>query len=169
MAFRQWSAGQLSGWLALVLFGGMCTTAALAQRADVPRMDMNGDFQTTKVRGNRGFYQQRFWLVVDRDPEGLNCRPFDGGEPLVKLNYGDILMTQLQSAETNSITLLKGQPWLNVTLTRFSSPQLDLRHGPERRGPYHCQVRASADLIAPINLSAIDELLRIDLYEQTYY
>ncbi len=125
-------------------------------------MDVNGDFQTTKVQGNRGYYQQMFWLVVDRDPEGLNCRPFDGGEPLVKLGYGGILMTQIESAETNAITLRDRQPWLNVTLTRLSSSSLmrDLRRGAERSGPYHCRVRASADLIAPINLSVIEKLRR---------
>ena len=160
MVLRHWSAGELLGWLALGWVGGSCTTAAQAQWADVPRMDVNGDFQTTKVQGNRGYYQQMLWLVVDRDPEGLNCRPFDGGEPLVKLGYGGILMTQIESAETNAITLRDGQPWLNVTLTRLSSRQLDLRQGAERSGPYHCQVRASADLIAPINLSAIEELRR---------
>ena len=109
MVLRHWSAGELLGWLALVWVGGSCTTAAQAQWADVPRMDVNGDFQTTKVQGNRGYYQQMLWLVVDRDPEGLNCRPFDGGEPLVKLGYGGILMTQIESAETNAITLRDGQ------------------------------------------------------------
>ena len=160
MALRPWSARQLLGWLALICFGGSYTSAALAQRADVPHMDVNGDFQTTKVQGNRGYYQQIFWLVVDRDPQGLNCRPFDGGESLVKLGYGGILMTHIKSAETNAITLRNGQPWLNVTLTRLATLQLDLRQGVDRRGPYHCQVRASADLIAPINLSAIEELPR---------
>ena len=157
---RRGSAGQLLVCLAVVWVGGSCTTAAHAQWADVPRVDVNGDFQTTKVQGNRGYYQQMLWLVVDRDPEGLNCRSLDSGESLVRLDYGGILMTQVESAETNAITLREGKPWLNVTLTRLSSPQLDLRQGAERTGPYHCQVRASADLIAPINLSAIDELRR---------
>ncbi len=160
MALRRWSVGKLLGWLALVWVAGSCTTAAHAQWADVPRMDINGDFQTTKVQGNRGYYQQMLWLVVDRDPEGLNCRPFDGGESLVKLDYGGILRTQIKSEDHNAITMREGQPWLNVTLTRLSSPLLDLRQGAERSGLYHCQVRASADLIAPINNSAIDELRR---------
>ena len=148
-------AGSGLGW-------GLVHHCGPGQWADVPRMDVNGDFQTTKVQGNRGYYQQMLWLVVDRDPEGLNCRPFDGGEPLVKLGYGGILMTQIEAAETNAITLRDGQPWLNVTLTRLSSSSLhrDLRRGAERSDPYHCQVRASADLIAPINLSAIEELRR---------
>ena len=161
MALRHWSAGKLLGWTALIWLGGSCTTAIQAQWADVPHMDANGDFQTTLVQGNRGYYQQIFWLVVDRDPAGLNCRPIHGGEPLVKLDYGGILMTQVKSAETNAISLREGLPWLKVTLTRLASPQLDLRKGAERRGPYHCQVRASADLIAPINSSAIDELRRM--------
>lgn len=167
MALRHWSARQLFGWLALICFGGSCTTVALAQRADVPRMDVNGGFQTTKVQGNRGYYQQIFWLVIDRDPQGLNCRPFDGGESLVKLDYGSILMTHIKSAEANAITLRNGQPWLNVTLTRLASLQLDLRQDVDRRDLYHCQVRASADLIAPINLSAIEELPRSTFDKET--
>ena len=161
MTLRHWSAGKLLGWTALIWLGGSYTSAVQAQRADVPHMDVNGDFQTTLVQGNRGYYQQIFWLVVDRDPAGLNCRPINGGEPLVKLDYGGILMTQVKSVETNAISLREGLPWLEVTLNRLSSPQLDLRQGDDRRGPYHCQVRASADLIAPINPSAIDELRRI--------
>ena len=167
MALRHWSAGQLLAWLAPAWIGFSCTSAAQAQWADVPRMDINGDFQTSKVQGNRGYYQQMLWLVVDRDPEGLNCRPLDGGEPLVKLDYGGILMTQVKSTETNAITLREGQPWLNVTLSRLSSLTLDRRKGAERSGPYHCQVRASADLIAPINLSAIKELRRNSFDTQT--
>lgn len=164
---RHWSAGQLLGLLSLVWGGGSCTTAAQAQWAAVPRMDVNGDFQTTKVQGNRGDYQQMLWLVVDRDPEGLNCRPLDGSESLVKIDYGNILMTKVESAETNAIFLRDGKPWLNVTLTSLSSPLLDLRQGAERSGPYHCQVRASTDLIAPINNSSIDELRRSAFDEET--
>ena len=160
---RGWFAGHLLGVLALVSFGGVCTMSAQAQWADVPRMDANGDFLTTKVQGNRGYYQQKFWLVIDRDTEGLNCRPVDNGEVLVKLDYGGILKTRIQSAETNAITLREGLPWLNVTLTRMSSPLLDLRQGAERIGSYHCQVRAHSDFVAPINLSAVDELRRFEL------
>ena len=160
LALKSWFSGQLLGVLALASFGGMCTTTAQAQWADVPRMDAHGDFLTTKVQGNRGYYQQLFWLVVDRDPKGLNCRPVDGGEALVKLDYGGIVMTRIESAETNAITLREGLPWLNVTLTRLSSPLMDLRQGAERTGSYHCQVRAHSDFVAPINLSALDELRR---------
>ncbi len=160
MALGHWSASKLLGWLTLVWVGGSCTCTAQAQWADVPRMDLNGDFQTTKVKGNRGYYQQMLWLIVDRDPEGLNCRPLDGGESLIKLDYGGILRTKVESARSNAITLKEGKPWLNVRLTRLAAPVLDLRQGAERLGPYHCQVRASADLIAPINNSAIDEVHR---------
>lgn len=151
------SAGLL---VALGLIGGAFAGKARAQWADVPRMDANGDFQTTKVLGNKGYYQQMLWLVVDRDREGLNCRPADGGDPLVKLDFGGILLTRIEAADTNAITMRQGQPWLNVTLTRLASPVLDLRQGSDRRESYHCQVRANADLIAPINLSAVDELRR---------
>ncbi len=161
MALRHWSTRQLLEWLALVCVAGWWPITARAQWADVPRSDVNGDFQTTKVQGNRGYYQQKFWLIVDRDPQGLNCRPMNGGEPLVKLDYGGILMTNVKTTESNAISFRKKMPWLNVTLNRLSSPRLDLRRGAERSGPYHCQVRANADLIAPINLSAIEELRHI--------
>ena len=160
MTIRSWLFGQLMGWLAVVSASGFSTSSAQAQWADVPRMDASGDFLTTRVQGNRGYYQQMYWLVVDRDPEGLNCRPVDGGEVLVKLDYGGIVMTRIQSAEINAITLRDGLPWLNVTLTRMTSPVLDLRQGTERIGSYHCQVRAHADFVAPINLSALDEFHR---------
>ena len=160
LVVKGWLTRQLLGVLAVASFFGGCTTSAQAQWADVPRRDASGDFLTTRVQGNRGYYQQMYWLVVDPDPEGLNCRPVDGGEVLVKLDYGGIVMTRIQSAETNAITLRDGLPWLNVTLTRMTSPVLDLRQGKERIGSYHCQVRAHADFVAPINLSALDEFHR---------
>ena len=165
LVFRCWLIRQLLGLLALASFGGVCTTSIQAQWADVPHRDASGDFLTTRVQGNRGFYQQKYWLVVDRDPEGLNCWPVDDGEALVKLDYGGIVMTRIESADTNAITLREGLPWLNVTLTRLSSPLLDLRQGAERIGSYHCQVRAHSDFVAPINLSAVDELRRCVLDE----
>ena len=160
LVFTGWLTRQLLGVLVLTSLGGMYTMSAQAQWADVPRRDASGDFLTTRVQGNRGYYQQMYWLVVDRDAEGLNCRPLDGGEVLVKLDYGGIVMTRIHSADTNAITLREGLPWLNVTLTRLSSPLMDLRQGAERTGSYHCQVRAHSDFVAPINLSALDELRR---------
>ena len=165
LALKSWFSGQLLVVLALASFGGMCTTTAQAQWADVPRTDSSGEFLTTRVQGNRGYYQQMYWLVVDRDPEGLNCWPVNGGEVLVKLDYGGIVMTRIHSADTNAITLREGLPWLNVTLTRMSSPLLDLRQDVERMGSYHCQVRAHSDFVAPINLSDLDELGRCDRNE----
>ena len=41
MALRHWSAGQLLGLLSLVWVRGSCTTAAKAQWADVPHMDVS--------------------------------------------------------------------------------------------------------------------------------
>ena len=160
LVLRGWFTHHLLGVLPLASLVGLSTTSAQAQWADVPRRDASGDFLTTRVQGNRGYYQQMYWLVVDRDAEGLNCRPLDGGEVLVKLDYGGIVMTRIHSADTNAITLREGLPWLNVTLTRLSSPLLDLRQGAERTGSYHCQVRAHSDFVAPINLSALDELRR---------
>ena len=159
---RGWLTRQFLVVLALTSLGGVCTISAQAQWADVPRRDSSGEFLTTRVQGNRGNYQQMYWLVVDRDPEGLNCWPVNGGEVLVKLDYGGIVMTRIHSADTNAITLREGLPWLNVTLTRMSSPLLDLRQNMERMGSYHCQVRAHSDFVAPINLSALDELGRCD-------
>ena len=165
LVLKGWLTQHLWSVLALASFGVVFTTAAQAQWADVPRIDAAGDFLSTKVQGTRGYYQQKYWLVVDRDPEGLNCRPVGGGEALVKLDYGGIVMTRIESAETNAITLRDGLPWLNVTLSRLSSPVLDLRTGAERTSLYHCQVRAHSDFVAPINLSAIDELRRCELDE----
>ena len=56
-----WLTRQLLGVLAVASFGGVCTTSAQAQWADVPRRDASGDFLTTRVQGNRGYYQQMYW------------------------------------------------------------------------------------------------------------
>lgn len=143
---------------------GSLNTKVEAQTADVPRANANGDFFTTIVQGNRGTYSQVFWLVVDPDPNGLNCRAADGGDPLVILDYGSILKTSSEFDQTNAIKFYKGNPWLNVVITPLTFPKIDLRKGIERGRHFHCLVRASVDLIAPINQSAIDELHRIDSY-----
>lgn len=124
---------------------------AFAQRADVPEVDRQGNFRSTRVQGNRGFYQQTHWLVVDRDPGGLNCRPFKpDNKPEVSLQYGSIVRTDVHGSSDDGISVKNGQPWLRVKADP-SALQRDYRTR-DRNRPVQCIVRANSSFIAPINM-----------------
>ena len=120
-------------------------TAAQAQMADVPEFDANGDFYSARVRGNRGYYSHRQWLVVEPDEAGLNCRSARGNVVLT-LAYGAIVDSVFESGD--AIQLINNQPWLKVKVTA-----MDLRRqvSEEFAAVQTCYVRANQQYIAPLN------------------
>lgn len=135
--------------LVVMLGSTLFADPAFGQRADVPTFDKKGNFHSTKVPGNRGSFQQLYWLVIDKDPKGLNCRARTANDkPEVSLSYGSIIQSDLTSRDDNAISIQNGQTWLRVKVTEGF--QTDYRKN-RSRSPYSCIVRANNSLIAPIN------------------
>ena len=70
--------------------------AAIAQVAEVPNPDSNGDFRSAFQRGNRGFYTISKWLVVQPMGSGvedyaLNCRYTPNGQIRSRIQRGAII------------------------------------------------------------------------------
>ena len=120
-----------------------------AQIADVPLANANGDFLSSRLPGNRTAYPQRQWLVVDRDPAGLNCRD-SRGQVLASLSYGAVVDSDLKGDGTEAIVVIAGRPWLQLLAHPFDLRQ-DLRPQGQRLRPVACRVQANAALIAPLN------------------
>lgn len=124
--------------------------SAWAQRADVALPNRWGDFASTRIQGNRGFYPQRQWLIIARDPAGLNCRDAQGRVVAV-LAYGSVVDSDLPAeSHGEGIVLVAGRPWLGLSVDRFDLHQ-DLRPPERRNRPLSCRVRAHTNLIAPLN------------------
>jgi hypothetical protein len=120
---------------------------ALAQRADVPAFDRNGNFPSSKVQGNRGFYQQRYWLVVDKDSRGFNCR--QGADSVTRFVYGDVLTAATPRNGDDAISVINGQSWLTVNY-QLSYKARNLTNNPKKI--LQCKVLANTAFIAPINM-----------------
>ena len=61
---------------------------AIAQAAEVPNPDINGDFRTAFQQGNRGYYKIEKWLVVQPVISGdydLNCRYTPNGQMRLRI------------------------------------------------------------------------------------
>lgn len=140
----------------LIICLGLYPTPLWAQRADAVSSDRQGDFHSSRIRGNRGFYQQRYWLVVDPDRRGLNCRDHRG--PVARFSYGDVLIADGRFPSDNAITQVNGETYLRITSER-SYLHLDKRLALSPK-PFTCQVRASAKFIAPINMDDFTLLKR---------
>jgi len=138
--------------LSFPIFLGSGTTVAEAQVADVPAFDNNGDFQSSRVLGNRGTYQQKQWLVVDPDPKGLNCRD-NQFSVVVTLGYGSVVDAVFSSNQDNAIRSIDGNPWLRVSASFLD---IQTRNTGERLDTYICYVRANREYIAPINPDSQD-------------
>ena len=80
-------------WTGLLLQLGLSAPVALAQRAEPPLPNASGDFLSSQTQGNRGLYEVRHWLMVDRDPEGTHCRSLETHQPIARLFYGDLVVT----------------------------------------------------------------------------
>jgi hypothetical protein len=129
---------------------------ALAQRADVPEVDRDGNFRSSRVQGNRGFYQQTHWLVVDRDPSGLNCREMPQGKPYAVFRYGDIVKANHFEPGDDAISIMNGQTWLRVTSQETWKIVNPAQRGRDRT--VECIVRANSAFIAPINLDDLRDI-----------
>ena len=133
-------------WLLVsLLWTFSVATMAQAQMADVPKFDVNGDFLSARVLGNRGYYPHWQWLVVEPDAAGLNCRDVNGAV-VVTLAYGAVVDSVF--GDGDAIELVDGQPWLKV-----SANVMDLRRRvvDEHAIAYSCYVRANNRYIAPVN------------------
>lgn len=122
-----------------VLLATLAATSVQAQVAEVPAPNRKGDFTTAKVLGNRGYYENRKWLVVDFKP-GLNCRATPNGAIKSVLMPGSVI-SAVFSGNNDAVVLHQGSPWLRVNV------QAPVMSGT----PGTCFVRANIQHIAPIN------------------
>jgi hypothetical protein len=136
--------------LAVVVILSSCVNPAWGQRADVPQVDKDGNFRSSRVQGNRGFYHQTHWLVVDRDVSGLNCREMPQGKPYALFQYGDIVKAHHFEPGDDAISIVNGQTWLRVTSQETWRIVNPAQSGGSRT--VECIVRANSAFIAPINL-----------------
>ena len=123
--------------------------SARAQLADVPPANRQGDFYSTRLQGHRDVYSQRQWLVVTRDPEGLNCRD-PQGRVVAVLAYGSVVDSDLSKAGGEGIVRVTGHPWLRLIVHPFDLLR-DWRPPQEQNRVLACQVRANAAYVAPLN------------------
>jgi hypothetical protein len=139
---------------------------AIAQVAEVPNPNSNGDFKSAFQRGNRGFYKIDKWLVVQPMGDGvenyaLNCRYTPNGELRSRIIRGAIITAvftgnpNLRRVDppdpSNDAIVLDsdGSPWLRVkgSLEELAYPAKPASF--DQLGD--CYVRANLKYIAPIN------------------
>jgi hypothetical protein len=140
----------------LIICLGLHPTPLWAQRADTASFDRRGDFHSSRIMGNRGFYQQRYWLVSDPDRRGLNCRDHRG--PVARFAFGDVLIAHGQFPSDNAITQVNGETYLRITSER--SDLLLNKHISPIPKPFTCRVRANIKFITPINMDDFTLLKR---------
>lgn len=140
---------------------------AIAQVAETPPSDSNGDFNTAIVRGNAGgYYPNRRWLVMPQSGSGvLNCRESPNGKIRSRIVPGAIIQAVFDgplqpqgrngplNTAADAIDLSIGRPWLHVTGTEPLVFSLSDEPG-DRTQPKDCYVRANLRYIAPINEEA---------------
>jgi hypothetical protein len=144
---------------------------AIAQEADVPKPNGNGDFNSIFLQGNRGFYAVQKWLIiqsVESEANGgtVNCRYTPNGKIRSRIQRGAILTAVFNktamgrvpnphtSADDAIVLDSSGSPWLRVIGTREElaypvKPLIFYDLG-------ECYVRANLKYIAPINPDAIN-------------
>jgi len=160
----RWDFMGWSCWAGLVGPAAGCLAAYLifdprplwAQRADSAGFDRQGDFLSSRIRGNRGFYQQRYWLVVNTDRTGLNCHY--QRRLVARFVYGDVLMADAPFPSDEAITRVNGYTYLRILNERS-----DLYLGVNKsfNGKHSaCLVRANFKYIAPINMDDFTTLKR---------
>ncbi|OLP16791.1 hypothetical protein BST81_19035 [Leptolyngbya sp. 'hensonii'] len=144
-------------WTLAALILAMPVLPVSAQIADVSQPDGNGNFKTARILGNRGYYLQRKWLIVEPDKAGVNCRNKQG-KVLVRIAYGavvDSVVIQTNAvmprpplkANWDAIEVLDGKPWVYVRVNLLDVQQTL----GNRQNTYTCYVRAHRQYIAPIN------------------
>lgn len=130
--------------------------AARSQVADVVHPDPQGDFPSVMVAGPRGQYQQRFWLVVDRDPRGLWCRDVQG-RPLIALRRGAVVET----GGASPVFFNLGKSYLRVRVK-----PVDVLYDGRLKGrgtATSCVVRANTSFLAPIHPDSLERVLKKQL------
>ena len=141
------------------------TQAAIAQVAEVPKPDSNGDFTSAILGGNVGnYYPNSQWLVMPQTDTGvLNCRESPNGPVVSRIVSGAIVQaifddplqsggrgTPLNTA-ADAIDLSAGKPWLHIANTGYLF--LPSAEG-NRSQTQSCYIRANLQYIAPINEEA---------------
>jgi len=143
---------------------------AIAQAADVPKPNGNGDFNSIFLQGNRGYYAVKKWLViqfVESEVNGgtVNCRYTPNGEIRSRIQRGAILTAVFNqtakgrvpnphtSADDAIVSDSSGSQWLRVigTSEELAYPVRPLTFSDLGE----CYVRANLKYIAPINPDAI--------------
>lgn len=162
----------LLGIATVIAIGGQTIAplnrAVIAQVAEVPQPDRNGDFNTAILQGNAGgYYPNTRWLAMPQsDLNGvLNCRESPNGKIKSRIVPGAIIRAvfngdlQLQgrggppNPAADAIDLSSGRPWLHVTGTESLVIPMSSEEG-DRRKPKDCYVRANLRYIAPVNEEA---------------
>ena len=139
----------------LLLQLGISAPVALAQRAEPPLPNASGDFLSSQTQGNRGLYEVRHWLMVDRDPEGTHCRSLATHQPIARLFYGDLVVTDTpEHGLQQAVVMVNGRPWLRLRLPGWRL--LDV--GQRSQTSVACLVRANAEFVAPVNGSDLIEI-----------
>ena len=142
-------------WTGLLLQLGISAPVALAQRAEPPLPNASGDFVSSQTQGNRGLYEVRHWLMVDRDPEGTHCRSLATHQPIARLFYGDLVVTDTpEHGLQQAVVMVNGRPWLRLRLPGWRL--LDV--GQRSQASVACLVRANAEFVAPVNGSDLIEI-----------
>lgn len=123
---------------------------ASAQVADVPMANKAGDFTTARVMGNRGYYRNTHWLVVDPS-RSLNCRATPNGTVTTRLSSGWIVTAAFPTDKNgDAIITGQGKPWLRVIATNpLGAGKLPA-----------CLVRANSRYIAPISVDYVREVAK---------
>ena len=141
----------------LLLSALLTGPAVLAQDADPFRPNAAGDYQTSQTMGNRGLYEVRHWLVVDRDPEGTNCRSLGDLNPLGRVGFGRLLETASPGSGLNqAVVSLQGKTWLRVRIPDWSKPPVEPMTQPS---PDACLVRANAQFVVPVNVIDLQHVI----------
>lgn len=131
--------------------------AVLAQDADPFHPDASGNYQTSQTMGNRGLYEVRHWLVVDRDPEGTHCRSMDDLQPLGRVGFGRLLETASPGPGLNqAVVTLQGQTWLRLRIPDWDTPPV---MPATQAAPDACLVRANAQFVVPVNVIDLDHVI----------
>ncbi len=142
---------------------------AIAQAAEVPNPNMNGEFRRAFQQGNRGYYRIEKWLVVQPMTSGdydLNCRYTPNGQVRSRISRGAILTAVFHDTGNNRSANLPdpateaiafdsdGLSWLRVKGLRdeLAYPVRPLTF--DDLG--ECYVRANLKYIAPINPDAFN-------------
>jgi hypothetical protein len=139
---------------------------AIAQVADVPNPNRNGDYTTAFLPGNRGHYPIRNWLVVEVDPTNqnaeLNCRNTPNGRIRSRIPRGAILQSAFRgpanesgrttpNPDNDAIVMHQGLPWLRI---RGTKDEMAFPENRDWKTLGECYVRANLQYIAPINPDA---------------